>query len=188
MNKKELRKYLLAERMRIDPVSIQKYQDLVLIHFQQIVLPSIQYLHTYLPIEGRNESDPDPMVRMIEFRNPGLQIAVPKLVGENDMLHIVINDGSAWVKNSVGILEPIEGESLSPEKFDLIFVPMLGCDLKGNRIGFGKGYYDKFLAQCRKDVWKIGFSFLDPVEKISDIAPWDIPIDICITPERVYEF
>jgi 5-formyltetrahydrofolate cyclo-ligase len=100
----------------------------------------------------------------------------------------VINDGSAWVKNSIGILEPIEGESLSPEKFDLIFVPMLGCDLKGNRIGYGKGYYDKFLAQCRKDVWKIGFSFLDPVEKISDIAPWDIPIDICITPERVYEF
>jgi 5-formyltetrahydrofolate cyclo-ligase len=188
MNKKELRKYLLAERMKIDPVRLEKYQDLVLIHFQQVALPFIHYLHTYLPIEGRNEPDPDPMVRMLEFRNPGLEIAVPKLVGENDMLHIAVHERSEWIKNDFGILEPAEGESLSPEKFDLVFVPMLGCDMQGNRIGYGKGYYDRFLAHCRKDTWKIGFSFLEPVEKIRDVEAWDIPIDICITPQRVYEF
>lgn len=188
MNKKELRRILLSERMNIDPVTLEKYQDLILIHFQQVSLPFIQYLHSYIPIQGRNEPDPDPMVRIIEFTNPGLQLAVPKLVGENDMLHIAINDGTEWIQNSLGILEPAEGESLLPDMFDMVFVPMLGCDLHGNRIGYGKGYYDRFLATCRPDTVKIGFCFLEPVKAIADVAPWDIPLDICITPQRVYEF
>jgi 5-formyltetrahydrofolate cyclo-ligase len=188
MNKKELRKSLLAERMSLDPVRMGKFQDLILIHFQQVALPFIQYLHTYLPIEGRNEPDPGLMVSMLEFRNPGLQIAVPKMVNDNEMLHIAVHNNSEWIKNDFGILEPAEGESLAPESFDLVFVPMLGCDLHGYRIGYGKGYYDRFLARCRTDTWKIGFSFLEPVEKIDDLGPWDIPLDICITPQRVYEF
>ncbi len=188
MNKKELRQYLLSERMAIQPVQMEKYQDMILIHFQQVPLPFLQYLHSYLPIDGRNEPDPDPMVRMLEFRNPGMRMAVPKLMSQTDMAHIAVDDYTEWIKNDFGILEPAEGESLRADKFDLVFVPLLGVDLKGNRIGYGKGYYDRFLAGCREDTLKMGFSFLEPVEHIDDVAPWDIPLDFCITPQRIYEF
>ncbi|HEX5668901.1 MAG TPA: 5-formyltetrahydrofolate cyclo-ligase [Chitinophagaceae bacterium] len=188
MIKNELRKALLSERMAIDDKKMEKLQDLILINFQHLSLPYLQYLHTYQPIEGRHEPDPDPMVSFTAFRNPGLQIVVPKLTGVNDMLHILVNDHTVWRKNQFGIPEPEEGESVDEQKIDLVFVPMLGCDKKGNRIGYGKGYYDRFLVKCREDVLKIGLSFLEPIESIDDVDPWDVPLDFCITPQRVYEF
>ncbi len=188
MIKSALRNTLLSARMDLDHAKMDKFQDMILINFQQLSLPYLQYLHTYQPIEGRHEPDPEPLVRISEFRNPGLQIVVPKLTGVNDMLHILVNQHTVWRKNSFGIPEPEEGESVDELKMDLVFVPMLGCDTKGNRIGYGKGYYDRFLARCRNDVVKIGLCFLEPVEKIDDVDPWDIPLDICITPQRVYEF
>lgn len=188
MTKLELRKKLSEQRMAIGPVQMEKFQDMILIHFQHLSLPYLQYLHSYQAIEGRHEPDPEPLVKIAEFRNPGLQVVVPKLAGENDMVHILVNDGTVWQKSRFGIPEPEEGELVEEELIDLVFVPMLGCDLKGNRIGYGKGYYDRFLVNCREDVLKIGLSFLEPVESIDDIDPWDIPLDICITPQRVYEF
>jgi 5-formyltetrahydrofolate cyclo-ligase len=186
MTKKELRLALRAEREAIDPVQREKYQDMILIQFNRLHFPFIQYLHTYLPMEGRNEPDPDTLVRVLEFRNPGLQVAVPKIAGE-EMLHIIVGDSTTWVTNQMGIAEPMEGEAMPPEAFDLVFVPLLGFDRSGNRIGYGKGYYDRFLAQCHSDVIKVGLSFLEPVGDIEP-DPWDIPLDYCITPQQVYEF
>ena len=188
MNKAELRKILLDQRMALGHVQMEKFQDMILIHFQQLALPYLQYLHTYQPIEGRHEPDPEPLVRIAEFRNPGLQLVVPKLTGENGMLHILVTERTVWHKNRLGIPEPEEGESVDEDLIDLVLVPMLGCDLTGNRIGYGKGYYDRFLVNCREEVLKIGLSFLEPIESIDDVDPWDVPLDICITPQRVYEF
>lgn len=188
MTKAELRKTLLQARMGIDHTQMEKFQDMILIRFQQLALPYLQYLHTYQPIEGRHEPDPEPLVRMAEFRNPGLQIVVPKLTGDNGMLHILVDETTVWRKSRLGIPEPEEGVSVAEEMIDLVFVPMLGCDLQGNRIGYGKGYYDRFLVNCREDVLKIGLSFLEPVARIDDVADWDIPLDICITPQQIYEF
>jgi len=186
MTKRELRKLLQAERKGIDPVQREKYQDMILIQFNRLAFPFLQYLHAYLPIEGKNEPDPDTLVRILEFRNPGLKVAVPKIAGE-EMVHIAVDDHTIWVSNNFGIPEPIEGESLSPQLFDLVFVPLLGFDRQGNRIGYGMGYYDKFLVQCREDVIKVGLSFLEPLERV-DADPWDVPLDYCITPQQVYEF
>ena len=71
---------------------------------------------------------------------------------------------------------------------DLVFVPLLGFDEKGNRVGYGKGYYDRFLSTCRDDVVIIGLSFLEAVSEITDTDPWDVPLHYCISPNRVYEF
>jgi 5-formyltetrahydrofolate cyclo-ligase len=65
---------------------------------------------------------------------------------------------------------------------------MLICDTKGYRVGYGKGFYDRYLAHCRKDVVKIGFSYFDPVEKITDTDQFDVPLTYCITPQHIYEF
>jgi 5-formyltetrahydrofolate cyclo-ligase len=69
-----------------------------------------------------------------------------------------------------------------------VLIPLLAFDRKGHRVGYGKGYYDRFLRTCRKDVVKIGFSYFDPVEKIEDASRYDVRLNYCITPNDIYRF
>lgn len=186
-SKQELRKELLKARTSISPLQLEKDQDLLLIQFQKLELPFLQSVHMYVPIIEKNEPDPDPLVRYLEFKYPGLQVAVPKMHQET-LIHLQIDDQTNWVSNSWGIPEPLDGEQLMPEYFDLIFVPLLGFDLQGNRIGYGKGFYDRFLAQCRPDALKIGLSFLPPVQETFNVDPWDYSLNYCLTPQEIYAF
>ena len=70
----------------------------------------------------------------------------------------------------------------------MVLTPLLAFDKKGNRVGFGKGYYDKFFSQCRSDVIKIGLSFFEAEDLIDDINSYDIPLNFCVTPQTVYRF
>ena len=54
--------------------------------------------------------------------------------------------------------------------------------------GYGKGYYDRFLAECRKETIKVGISFFEPIDKIEDINKNDIAMDFVVTPNQVFSF
>jgi 5-formyltetrahydrofolate cyclo-ligase len=71
---------------------------------------------------------------------------------------------------------------------DVVFIPLLAFDEKGNRVGYGKGFYDRFLAKCRPETVKIGLSFFEATPEITDVSPDDIRLDWCVTPEKVYSF
>ena len=101
---------------------------------------------------------------------------------------LLINEDTVYYTNQYGLTEPKEGIIIAPQEIDLVFVPFLVCDESGYRVGYGKGFYDRYLAQCSEDVIKIGFGYFEPVEKIDDIKSFDIPLDYCITLESVYEF
>jgi 5-formyltetrahydrofolate cyclo-ligase len=77
---------------------------------------------------------------------------------------------------------------MAPADIDMILVPLLAFDKKGYRVGYGKGFYDKYLADCRKNCIKAGFSYFDPVDEIADKGDFDVPLDLCITPQSVYVF
>jgi 5-formyltetrahydrofolate cyclo-ligase len=104
------------------------------------------------------------------------------------MQHLTITDDTTFELNPFGIPEPVDGELIPPEYFDAVLVPLLGFDESGNRVGFGKGYYDRFLTQCRTDCVIIGLSFLEAVAEIEDVDEWDIPLDYCVTPNKLYVF
>jgi 5-formyltetrahydrofolate cyclo-ligase len=91
-------------------------------------------------------------------------------------------------KNSWGILEPRQGVPAPPEKVDLVIVPLLAFDKLGHRVGYGKGFYDRFLKDCRSDCKKIGLSFFSPEEKIDDANPFDVPLHLALTPKEVFQF
>jgi 5-formyltetrahydrofolate cyclo-ligase len=104
------------------------------------------------------------------------------------MQHILQEEDTYFELNHYGIPEPVNGKTIDPLELDLVIVPLLGFDEQGNRVGYGKGYYDRFLSKCKEDVIKVGLSFLSPIDCIEDVDFFDKKLDFCITPECVYAF
>jgi len=69
----------------------------------------------------------------------------------------------------------------------VVIVPLLICDLNGYRLGYGKGFYDRFLSECRADVLKIGLNYFEPIAQIPG-EDTDIPLDFLITPINCHAF
>lgn len=189
MIKEELRILYKQKRANLRNEEIEKMQDLILIRFQQISLPFLYYLHTYLPVKEQNEVNTFPIQDYLKFANPGLQVVIPKTNASNrSMTHYLYDEKTVLKYNKYHIPEPENGQCVAPEDIDMVLVPLLIFDLKGYRVGYGKGYYDRFLAQCRKDVIIAGLSFFEAENEIDDINEMDIPLTFCITPQKIYEF
>lgn len=100
----------------------------------------------------------------------------------------LVNDKSTWITSGWGIKEPdpTTAKIIKASAIDIVLVPLLGFDLQGHRVGFGKGFYDRFLATCKPECLKIGLSLEGPVSKIDDLHAFDIPLDVVISSDRVY--
>jgi 5-formyltetrahydrofolate cyclo-ligase len=189
MTKKELRALYREKRNNIDVKEKNKLDDLLLIQFQQMGFEQVDSLLSYWPMEHEAEPATNLYTRYLHYMLPQLQIAYPiSNLQTCDMTAILTNDDTVFAVNRWGITEPKEGMVIDPQEIDLVFIPMLIYDRQGYRVGFGKGFYDRFLSRCRENVLKIGFSYFEPVENISDLDEYDIPLNYCITPDRIYEF
>ena len=91
-------------------------------------------------------------------------------------------------KNEYNIPEPVNGLNVPTEMIDVVFVPLLAYDKQGNRVGYGKGFYDKFLSECKSNVVKIGFSFFEPEEIIEDVFENDVKLDFCVNSDDIISF
>ena len=189
MTKKELRKLYKEKRNHLSLKESLRLDDLLLIQFQHCSLGDIQTLLSYWPINDKVEVNTHLMVDYLSFRIPGLRVAFPVMdISEHGLKPFVIDENTDYRQNDYGIAEPMNGEEIAATEIDAAFVPLLVCDKKGYRVGYGKGFYDRFLATCREDILKIGFSHFEPVELIKDINEFDVPLSICITPNKIYEF
>jgi len=145
------------------------------------------YFHLFLTIEELNEIDTEYILQILMGKDK--EIVISKTIfEERRMLHFLLTENTKIKKNAQNIPEPLNGIEVPAYKIDVVFVPLLAFDLDGNRVGYGKGFYDNFLSQCRKDVIKVGLSFYEAEEKIEDVSPLDIRLDFCVTPDRVYGF
>ena len=104
------------------------------------------------------------------------------------MQHFLLTDNTVIKKNNYNIPEPVDGIEILDDKVEVVFIPLLAFDALGNRVGYGKGFYDRFLAKCKPETIKIGLSFFEASAKITDVYESDVRLDYCVTPERVYEF
>ncbi|MGZ5189578.1 MAG: 5-formyltetrahydrofolate cyclo-ligase [Flavisolibacter sp.] len=189
MNKKELRNLFREKRSSISPADKMKWDDLLLIYFQTLDIPFINYMLSFYPIEQYNEPNSFLIADYVHFRNPNLQICYPKTNFKDlSMQAVICNADSIFEPNEFNIPEPLDNDVAHPELIDLVMIPMLAFDKKGNRVGFGKGFYDRFLSQCRNDCLKVGFSYFEPLDSIDDANDFDVPLDFCITPQRTYVF
>lgn len=186
MLKKDLR--LIYSERRKDLTS-EKISDLSLSLANLLLkLPiwNYSYYHLFLSITEKNEVDTNFIMSILQGKDKN--ILLPKMLDNQNLINFLLTDNTALKKNSWNIPEPIDGIEVSTDKIDVVFIPLMAFDLEGNRVGYGKGFYDVLLQKCRPDVIKVGLSLFEAEEKILDIYPHDIPLNYCVTPERIYSF
>ena len=189
MLKKIVRKEYLDKRKKLSKEEVAEKTIAVVNHFIKMGFPPVQYLLSHSPMVERNEFDVSLCECVVKEKCPAVTIALPKIDQKKFSMQLyVLDTKDSLVKNKLGMLEPANGESIAPTLMDMVFVPLLAFDNRGYRIGYGKGFYDRFLLQCRPDAVKYGFSFFEAVDEIKDIDEFDVPLNFCITPSRIYEF
>lgn len=189
MLKYEARKIYREKRDALPAIERTKLDDLLLIQFQKAELPFLHTILSYRSIEDNNEPDTNLITNFLKFRNPSMLLAYPKVNNNAGTMQAVLTDAdTAFQKGAYNVPEPISNHILSPEAFDLVIVPLLIFDKQGFRVGYGKGFYDKYLSHCRADCIKTGFCYFEPVDEITDKDEFDVPLDLCITPHNVYVF
>jgi 5-formyltetrahydrofolate cyclo-ligase len=189
MLKTEARKFYREKRQALSDIEKNKLDDLLLIQFQRIELPFLHTVLTYWPIEENKEPNTHPLVDFLAFRNPSLHVAYPRMTAHDRNLQAVwVDADTAFKKETFNVPEPISDHIISPEAIDLVIVPLLICDRNGYRVGYGKGFYDQYLKQCRPDCIKAGFMYFEPIDELEDKNEFDVPLNICITPDNTYVF
>ena len=143
------------------------------------------YFHLFMSSKPHNEVDTEAILTLLQGKDK--QVVIPRMAAENSLAHILLTDATLIRPNPWGIPEPVEGLEVPVNNIEVVFVPLLAYDKRGNRIGYGKGYYDRFLASCSKTCLKIGLSFF-PAEELLPSEENDIPLDYCVSPTNVYRF
>lgn len=141
--------------------------------------------HIFLSLESKKEVATAGLISALQ--KEGKQVVVPKVVGDS-LEHMALQQDTQLAPNKWGIPEPVSGVLVLPKHIDVVFIPLLAFDRHGNRVGYGKGFYDRFLSECGPDTLKIGLSFFAPCETITDVDPWDIPLDWAVEPNGIYQF
>jgi len=148
---------------------------------------NVQNIHVFLPIEKQYEVNTWPLIEIIKNANKNVIISKSDLTS-NHMDHFIYEEINQLKNNKWGIPEPTKGQKVNANQIDMVLVPLIVFDKNGHRIGYGKGYYDRFLEQCKKDCIKVGLSLAPPLDDIPYMETFDIPLDYCITPLSVYQF
>ena len=135
--------------------------------------------------ESKNEVNTNDILSFILNKNK--RVIVPKMIN-NNLIHLEIDQNTKFNTNKFGIREPISKVKFDTSLIEIIIVPLLVFDKSGHRVGYGGGYYDRFMNDIKNDVIKVGLSLFDPVDKISDINEKDIQLNFVVTPSRTYKF
>lgn len=187
MLKKDIRIQYKEKRSSLTAEMIEN--DSLLIGNQLLKLPlwHYTYYHLFLTIPRLKEVQTETILHVLFAKNK--EVVVSKSDFETNMMfHFLLTENTVLKENDWGIPEPQSGLPVPTEMIEVVFVPLLAFDLKGNRVGYGKGFYDQFLQKCKSNVVKIGLSFFEAEAIIEDVFENDIPLDFCVTPNKIYDF
>ena len=189
MTKQELRKHYLEKRKSLTDGECADFNlKLYNLFFASVDLSFIHVLHTYLPIEKNNEPDTWMLVDRIRREFPNVRLSVPRVGPAGELENFFFEGLHQLQTNAWAIQEPRQGVPTPVHKIDLVIVPLLAIDRQGHRVGYGKGYYDRFLKLCAGNCKKIGLSFFPCVDVITNLDAHDVRINSCITPQGVVNF
>lgn len=187
MIKKEIRKKYKAEREKLTFEEIEEKSLAIANQLLRLDIWEKIYFHVFLPIEEQKEVNTEYILQILAGKDK--EVIVSKSNFETiTMTHILLTDNTRIKKNTYNIPEPVNGIEVPSSKIDVVFIPLLAYDEEGNRVGYGKGFYDNFLKECKPETIKIGLSFFNPEKLIEDIYINDIKLDFCVTDKNAYHF
>ncbi len=189
MTKAEIRAKYLTLRKGLGNKNRQS-TDAVLcnLFFDQLPVAEIKHFNSFLPIESKGEPNTWLIIERIHRELPNAITSIPVINKSGELDAVVLDRDAELHTNAWGISEVHGGRIISPEEIDLAIVPLLAFSPYGERIGYGKGFYDKFLKRCRRDMLRVGLSAFDADSNLPPPEPHDVPLTHCITPTGVYKF
>ena len=187
MKKSKLRLKYKALRKELCENEIEQMSLAVANNLLALPIWEKTYFHIFLPITEHQEVNTEFILHLLSGKDKEI------IISKSDfktriMTHFLLTDNTKIKKNEYNIPEPIDGIEVPSHKIEVVFVPLLAFDKKGHRVGYGKGFYDKFLSECKQETIKIGLSFFEAEEMIADVFEGDIKLDHCVTPKTIYEF
>lgn len=186
MKKSNLREKYLKKRESFSKEQVLSLSEKIFRNFTDNFKPrENQKVHCFLSIPEKGEVDTQLFLN--EFFKRDVRVFVPKIYRKK-LISVEITAETPLLKNSWGISEPESNEDSGESDFDYVLTPLLYCDQQGNRVGYGKGYYDGFFETVNAETLKIGLSFFGPDEEIDDLRENDIPLDYLVTPTEVLSF
>jgi 5-formyltetrahydrofolate cyclo-ligase len=187
MNKKELREKYKGKRQELTFDEIEELSLDVANMTLKLPIWDKTYFHLFLSIEEQKEVNTECLLHLLSGKDKEIVISKSDFQTRK-MTHFLLTDNTKIKKNEHNIPEPVDGLEVPSSKIDVVFVPLLAFDKKGHRVGYGKGFYDQFLSECKNDVIKVGLSFFEPEEQIADVFESDVTLDFCVTPTAIFKF
>ena len=176
--KKEVRAFFLKKRKELVVKEILKKSDAIeknVFSFPRFI--KAQNAMFFISIGKEPNTN-----KMIERALTQKIVLGPKIFGEA-LIPCELSSTNNFVKGQYGVLEPAEENFFPISKISIIFIPGLAFTKKGDRIGFGKGYFDRFLAKTT--AYKVGLCFDEFITKELPMDDYDVKMDAVITDKRV---
>ncbi|MEW7280602.1 5-formyltetrahydrofolate cyclo-ligase [Aquimarina sp. 2201CG1-2-11] len=187
MNKKELRAKYKTLRSNISNQEIEDLSIDIANRLLQLSIWEKSYYHVFLPINKQKEINTEFILNILQGKDKNVIISKSNF-DTYTLSHFLLTDTTVLKVNTWGIPEPTDGIPIPEETIEVVFIPLLAFDQKGNRVGYGKGFYDKFLSKCNPNTLKIGLSLFPAEEQIKDTIATDIRLNLCVTPTKTYYF
>ncbi len=147
---------------------------------------SLNHFHLFFPIAKFNEVHTLYIQELLQGQGKTLYTAQVNRE-ENRLDTLQLPSETTFFLDEWGIPVPQESVRVASTQIQVVFVPLLAYDKFGHRLGYGKGFYDEFLSGLVQPVIKVGLSFFSPEEGLPSESH-DVPLDYCITPDRIWEF
>ena len=188
MDKTAARSFFKSKRKALTKLQIEDLSLQIANRIVKLPIWEKEFYHLFLPIEKQKEVNTEYIMHVLQGKDKHIVISKSNFV-DLTMQHFLLTDATQIEVNKFGIPEPKNGIEIKPEQLDVIFIPLLACDSKGNRVGYGKGFYDRFLHRCKPSVLKIGLSFFEPIDhKIKGFTENDVRLDYLVTPKDTFQF
>ncbi|MDG1842266.1 MAG: 5-formyltetrahydrofolate cyclo-ligase [Crocinitomicaceae bacterium] len=187
MTKSELRiivkqKRLLLKKNQVDQLSIKCFSNLLSkFTFKEknigIFFPitNSNEPNTFLFYEELIKLESNVFLPVVDFASLSMDFYLPNSISNLNI-------------SKYGVPEPQSINKINPKKLDVLLVPLLAIDKNGYRVGYGKGFYDRYIPRCSGEITTIGINLFEDVYEILDLSKNDAPLKYCVTPSNIKHY
>ena len=185
--KNQLRLKYKRLREELSPDQIEDLSLQIANQVLQLPIWDYSFYHLFLSISEKREINTEALLHILQGKDKNVVLSKSDLETHH-LTNYLLTDSTILKNNAWGIPEPQGGIEIPPQQIEVVFIPLLAFDKSGHRIGYGKGFYDRFLSACTGRTIKVGLSFFEAEKEIPGILSSDVPMDYCVTPEKIYTF